>query len=316
MTGGTGNDIYYVNGAADVIVEMANGGFDQVYSTANYTLAAGVSVEGLFASGSASLRLFGNELDNGVYGGAGNDSLTGGAGNDTVIGGAGNDTIDGGLGDDTMAGGVGNDMLYGGSGNDTLDGGAGADTMTGGAGDDIYTVNGAADIIVETANGGIDQVYTTANYTLAAGVSVEEVFVTGSAGRAISGNELNNRLSGGAGNDTLSGGAGDDVFFGGSGVDSFVFNTQGDVDKVMDFSNDRLRFDASAFAGMEALGLGALNAAEFSTAGATQTNGQFIYDSTNGALYFDADGTGDQASYLVALIDNNASLQSGWITLF
>ncbi len=53
-------------------------------------------------AGAGADRIIGNDLDNGLVGGAGNDALTGGAGNDTLVGGAGNDTLIGGAGNDVF----------------------------------------------------------------------------------------------------------------------------------------------------------------------------------------------------------------------
>lgn len=83
-------------------------------------------------------RLAGDENDNELEGGPGNDSIYGGTGggDDTLLGGDGNDRLYGGIGDDALDGGVGNDRLSGGSGDDTLRGGAGNDEFYGGTGDD------------------------------------------------------------------------------------------------------------------------------------------------------------------------------------
>ena len=127
-----------------------------------------VEIKGQFENlvGSAfSDSLDGNQLDNQISGGAGNDvifggdpvapplpgtteappngndSLGGGQGNDTVIGGGGNDVIFGGdLLDPTRPANApppppddpGDDSLVGGTGNDTIKGGKGNDTIFGG----------------------------------------------------------------------------------------------------------------------------------------------------------------------------------------
>jgi Ca2+-binding RTX toxin-like protein len=180
MTGGTGNDAYYVDSAGDVVTETASEGTDTVYeSLATYTL--GANVENGRIQLNTGAGLYGNELDNLLVGGGGNDTLYGLDGNDTfhgnggddLVGGfdgndtlygeAGIDTLYGDNGDDTLYGGDGNDTLYGYFGNDTLNGGNGddwllghhdADTVTGGAGNDTFAYWDASD----STPGAFDQI--------------------------------------------------------------------------------------------------------------------------------------------------------------
>jgi Ca2+-binding RTX toxin-like protein len=98
LEGGLGNDTYYVNVAADVVVENFNAGTDTVFSTANYTL--GNNVENLSYAGGTGATLTGNGLANVLTGGAGVDTLRGLDGNDRLNGGAGNDVLTGGTGTD------------------------------------------------------------------------------------------------------------------------------------------------------------------------------------------------------------------------
>lgn len=146
------------------------------------------------------------------------------------------DTLLGNDGLDAIFGLQGNDNLSGAGGNDILDGGLGADRMAGGLGNDSYVVDNARDRIVEALDAGIDRVFASVSYTLAA--NVEHLYLTGNAsingnGNALNngifGNSGNNRLTGGdgadhlsgaAGNDTLDGGNGNDLLNGGAGNDS------------------------------------------------------------------------------------------------
>ena len=79
---------------------------------------------------------------NTINGNEGNNRLTGGSGNDVINGNGGNDRLNGGSGADILNGGAGKDELNGGSGNDILDGGSGSDELEGGSGNDtlIYTL--------------------------------------------------------------------------------------------------------------------------------------------------------------------------------
>jgi len=127
LEGGSGNDIYVLDNAGDVVVELADEGIDVVQSSVSHTL--GANVEKLMLTGSASVSATGNELAN---------YLLGNSGANFMFGAAGNDQLDGSSGADTLNGGLGLDTLTGGSGDDRLDGGAGADLYIGGAGKDVY----------------------------------------------------------------------------------------------------------------------------------------------------------------------------------
>lgn len=211
-------------------------------------------------------ELRGNDGDDTLNGKGGNDTLIGGAGSDTLAGGTGDDTyiLDAGDGADVVVeqagqgtdtvittlasytltanvevlqfsgtgsfAGTGNasaNTITGGAGNDTLDGGAGADVLTGGLGNDTYIVDSAADTVVETANGGTDQVHATGSaYTL--GDNIETLTFIGTGNFAGTGNALANRITGGAGDDTLDGGLGNDTLVGGTGNDTYVIEAKGD----------------------------------------------------------------------------------------
>jgi Ca2+-binding RTX toxin-like protein len=81
------------------------------------------------ATSSTGTTMVGQDVDQLLYGGTGNDTLTGGARIDWLYGDKGNDTLNGGAGNDYLFGGEGNDRLIGGTGNDYLKGNAGADTF-------------------------------------------------------------------------------------------------------------------------------------------------------------------------------------------
>ncbi|WPC06764.1 peroxidase family protein [Pseudomonas benzenivorans] len=286
MVGGAGNDIYAVTDVGDVVVELAGGGTDTVWtSLSSYTL--GANVENLTYSGSGNFTGTGNALANIIRGGIGNDTIVGGAGADTMVGGAGNDiyavtdvgdvvvelagggtdtvwtslssyTLSANVENLTYSGsgnftGTGNalaNIIRGGIGNDSIVGGAGADTMVGGAGNDIYAVTDVGDVVVELAGGGTDTVWTSlASYTL--GANVENLAFGGSGNFMGTGNAQNNFIVGGAGNDTLTGGAGNDMLVGGLGNDTFVFGAG--------FGNDRIQdFDANPVGGQDLLNIAAL----------------------------------------------------------
>ena len=254
MTGGDGDDVYYVDNAGDLIVEWYNagkGGTDTVYSSVSYKLADKVEnltllgEEGIIARGNASANVLtgnaGNNFLDGdggsdtLRGAAGDDHLMGGAGNDMLDGGTGADIVDGGDGDDTLLGGEGNDRLLGGNGRDLLRGGAGTDRMEGGNGDDTYYVDDAADSVVEWylgGKGGNDLVYASVSYALPQ--NVEKLILTGTAAidatgskgaDSLHGNEAANLIAGLDGDDRLYGNGGDDTLRGGNGRDELYGGT-------------------------------------------------------------------------------------------
>ncbi len=232
MTGGNGSDTYYVDNAGDLVSEtnatVSSGGTDLVQSyLAAYTLGANVENGRILATSAASLT--GNDLNNVLYAGVGNNVLDGGTGSDTAsyayassgvnvtlasgaqtTGGSGSDTL---VSIESLAGSKYDDHLTGNSEANTLNGGAGADTMSGGDGSDTYYVDHAGDIVSEvnaTASGGTDLVQSyLAAYTLGANVENGRILAGGAAN--LTGNSLNNSLYAGVGNNVLDGGAGSDT---------------------------------------------------------------------------------------------------------
>ncbi|WP_310468252.1 calcium-binding protein [Sphingomonas sp.] len=94
MDGGAGNDWFYVDAAADTVIELADGGTDRILSSVSYALAAGAHVEILTTTntaGTTALNLTGNSFVQTIHGNAGVNTLNGGGGADTLVGFAGND---------------------------------------------------------------------------------------------------------------------------------------------------------------------------------------------------------------------------------
>ena len=93
MTGGAGNDTYFVENSADVVTENTGQGSDTIWASSNYALGAASEIEFLKANAGTGLTLTGNGLNNTIIGGAGNDILDGGTGNDVLLGGLGTDVF-------------------------------------------------------------------------------------------------------------------------------------------------------------------------------------------------------------------------------
>ncbi|ESQ87177.1 hypothetical protein ABAC460_20615 [Asticcacaulis sp. AC460] len=90
LTGGLGNDTYYVQNAVDNVVELAGEGNDVIYSTVTYSLS-GRYAEVLNLTGTAHINATGNELANTLAGNEGNNTLNGVGGKDVLTGGLGAD---------------------------------------------------------------------------------------------------------------------------------------------------------------------------------------------------------------------------------
>lgn len=207
MLGGIGDDIYFVDDAADVVIDASYSTGNEVRSSVNYALTDSSNVYLLELEGSGAILGQGNSSDN---------SLTGNDFDNILIGLSGDDIFYGELGNDSCIGGDGNDIFYG---------EGGSDTYVGGAGDDRYMVADASDIVVEDANQGVDSVVATTSYTLSENIENIEIESAGSAtgnssNNIIRGSDFNNTLSGLAGNDSLIGGQGDDLLLGGDGDDT------------------------------------------------------------------------------------------------
>jgi Ca2+-binding RTX toxin-like protein len=229
MNGGAGNDTYFVDDAADVIIDKAGKGKDTVRSSVTFIFDDNVEIETVILDSASTVAAVANKFANAlttvgtgsVYldGSGGNDTLTGGVSKDTLTGGDGNDVISGLNGNDSLDGNFGNDKLTGGEGDDTLFGGPGKDTMVGGNGSDTYVVTDIGDVVTEAANKGYDVVESyVASYTLTA--NVEKLVLIG--GLNGTGNALNNEIDGSAFDNKIDGAGGNDQLYGGGGNDSIL----------------------------------------------------------------------------------------------
>lgn len=133
-----------------------------------------------------------------------------------------------GSGNDALTGNQFNNQLTTNAGNDTLNGGYGTDTLSGGVGDDVYDVNSAEDVVIETAGGGQDTIFSSADlYVLPD--QVESLSLLGLADRDGTGNALDNLLVGNAGANVLRGQAGNDTITAGDGNDVVIDRRGNDV---------------------------------------------------------------------------------------
>ncbi|MEO0032096.1 MAG: hypothetical protein RIS94_1854 [Pseudomonadota bacterium] len=318
LAGGSGNDSLDGGAGADVLDggsgnDVLVGGLGT--DTADYAAETGAMVVDLAAgtaTGDGADTLSGVEN---VAVGDGNDAVTGSADANLLDGGAGNDNLAGGGGDDVLIGGTGADTLYAGDGNDSVDAGAGNDLIIGGngAGNDRYDGGSGTDTVKYTSaiaailvdlSAASDQAKSRGSADAGIGVDqlagIENV-IGGNYGDMLVGNAAANRLCGRGGNDVLTGKG---------GADTFVFDTaagSASRDTITDFSHaqgDRIVLSRAAFNAFAATGT--LADAQFHAGAgviaAHDADDRIVYNTTTGALYYDADGAGGAAAVQFATI--------------
>jgi Ca2+-binding RTX toxin-like protein len=155
MIGGAGNDDFFVDNAGDVVIDLDGDAFDRIITTIDLTLP--IDIENVRVASSAGLSVTGNDKDNLIDGGDGNDVLSAGFGKDNIDGDDGNDTLFGGEGNDDISGFTGDDTIDGGGGDDTIGAQEGIDLMFGGAGNDVfqYDLGDGSDLIADFEGAGI-----------------------------------------------------------------------------------------------------------------------------------------------------------------
>jgi len=197
--------------------------------------------------------------------------------------------------------------------------------MYGGLGNATYYIDSTGDVVSEASGAGTDRVNAYIDYILCA--NVENLYLYGTAAKGtgnsldnliygngnantLSGMAGNDKLSGNAENDTLNGGLGKDTLSGGAGADFFDFTTAlNDLtnrDIMTDFSvvDDTIRLENSIMTGLGTVtGVLAVGAFHSGTVNiVTEADDRIIYNTSTGALFYDADGTGTTAAVQIAVI--------------
>jgi Ca2+-binding RTX toxin-like protein len=270
MSGGLGDDFYFVDSTSDVVTEASNAGTDTIKSFVTYTLPT--NVENLILTGTAAINGTGNASNNVITGNNANNSIDGGLGLDALIGGLGNDiyTVDSTTdvitenaneGTDTIqssvtfslatltnienltltgssaidaVGNSGNNVITGNSANNSIDGGLGLDALIGSLGNDIYTVDSTTDVITENVNEGTDTIQSSVTFSLATLPNIENLTLTGIEVINGTGNANNNVITGNTANNILNGGAGIDTLIGSLGDDIYIVDSTTDVITELD----------------------------------------------------------------------------------
>jgi Ca2+-binding RTX toxin-like protein len=325
------------NQSESAVTALADGGFVVTWSSSGQDgSSSGIYAQRYDAAGAAvGLTVTGtagaDRLSVGVHslltvdGAGGNDTLTGGVGADILLGSAGLDSLTGNGGNDYLDGGIGADLLIGGAGGDTyvIDHLGDKVTEIGLGGTDqvqasvTYTLGATLEDLILTGTGHLTGIGNVAG-NLLQGNSGNNLLDGKAGGDLLLGEGGDDRLVGGLGQDVLLGGAGADDLIGGTGhdrltggadADRFLFHTvlsaATNIDEITDFAVgvDQIQLSRGVFA---ALPVGTLQLGAFrSGAGVTtagDTDDRLIYDTTSGALYYDADGTGAAAAIKFATL--------------
>ena len=338
ISGNAGDDVIDGGAANDILNGGTNTGVGDTVTYASATAAVTVSLavtasQNTGGAGRDTLSNFEN-----LIGTAFNDRLTGSSTANRIDGGAGNDTITGGAGSDTLDGGAGSDVYIitalsekstvevvdtGLTGTDELRFTAAANsTLTILAGDTglervaIGTGTGASAVTTATTALNVDASAGANGLNIVGNAGINRLTGTAFADR-VEGGSGNDILGGGAGSDTLIGGAGNDALTGGADADVFVFNFAPDAasnrDTITDFvsAQDDIWLARAVMTGLGPT-LGALSVDAFRFGAGVTTAGdatdRIIYNTTNGALYYDADGTGAAAAIQLANLSGAPTL--------
>ncbi|WP_376087675.1 calcium-binding protein [Roseomonas sp. CCTCC AB2023176] len=277
LVGGAGDDQYVVDNSNDALVETngVGNGYDIVYSTVDFTLAANVEAL-VLQEGSVARNGIGNAGGNSLVGNANVNILIGLAGDDVYVITGPQDTV-------IEQPGEGYDEVY------TYNDYALVDNI-----ETLFLLEGSA-AIFGTGNGANNAVIGNANNNvLSAGAGTFE-FMNGGAGDDV--------LIGGIGHDEMLGGAGADYFRFESGAD-FFNGAQNDADFIYDFTpgQDKLQFSAAAF-GVSEINPGGNFFVSSDVPAAAFNTPTFLYNNASGYLFYDADGSGSGAPVIAVLLN-------------
>lgn len=318
-------------------------GYDEAINvdlyTGTYTLEYSARGFNLSAATAYNYVASGNAAGGQAWALSSNDTINGSPYADYLIGYGGNDAITGGGGDDYLLGGSGTDTFNCNAGTDYIVdlGSGGADVLKVSAGARVNaTVTVAWTASSATVNKGTANINTNG---LAVNLAAVKATTAGNLGynvtnsgaaTTLTGSSRGDQLTGGAGNDVLSGGIGNDTLIGGAGADALTGGTGADIfryaattaggDTIRDFTTgatgtgDKIAFVSANFGSLAA---GAISSTLFlsSSSGlATSVVQRFLFNTTNGVLKYDADGSGAGVAVTIATL-NVRSLASTDITI-
>ena len=218
-----------------------------------------VSVDG-------GVTLEGDDDDNSLSGGSGNDILIGNGGNDNISAGSGNDTILAGSGDDYIDGGSGNDSYYYnyGDGMDTISDNGNFDVIVFNRGIDpeklVYRNEGndlrimidgseTQGVLIKNFFSSIDYKIEELHFADNVVIRLSEiglVLTQKNIGETVTGTEFGDTIYANDGFDTVNAGKGDDIIIGGKGNDqlnggegndTYIYNIGDGLDTISDYQN-------------------------------------------------------------------------------
>jgi len=279
LIGGLGNDIYLISDRGASTYEAVGEGTDEV-QTGLFAYALQANIERL---------IFTNNIN---HIGVGNDDAN------------------------TIIGGLGSDDLFGRGGNDTLIGGQFVpNTLLGQLGDDIYIIQTVGDSVVEFVGEGTDTVVAYVD-SFVLTPNVENLVYLGTRAftgigslddNLISGADFDDFLSGLGGNDKLVGKNGADLLIGGDGADQFRYlGGETGIDRILDFTSgtDKIALNGAFYSHTVAIAFyqGAQPVSN------PDANSTFYYRTDTGLVSYDPDGSGAQASVVLANVGAGLSL--------
>ena len=345
MDGGLGNDTYDAGDSPGLIVDA--GGSDTLIAGQG-ALADGIENFIVRNELHFPTDVDGNSLDNVIRVEVGSAFVYGLGGNDTIEGAGGFIIVSYGgasFGNDIVVAGARGGWMEFGTSAVVIDIAAGTATSSEGnvSFSGLSTVAGsdAGDRITAGNAGGIHIIGLRGDDTLIGGagndsfegegvrfdVPVESI---GTGNDSISGGAGNDTLSGNDGNDTLDGGLGNDRLGSGhlsdggtQGNDTFMFTVapgaaNADVITDFNFGADRIVLDGSVHASSGPSGAFAAGDVRFWASGtgtAHDADDRVIYNTSNGQLWYDADGNGGGAAQLIATLEGAPGLTATDITI-
>lgn len=315
----SGNDIAYGGDGSETFVlggntNFADGGDGIDTLIYNFKATVDLRITSQQQTGANAWDTIQNieNLNGGIFA----DRFIGNEAANVLVGDGGNDTLDGYAGDDLLSGGAGNDLLVGSAGSDTavFSGKFSDYTITVGAGSitiaDKRDTGDGTDVL-----GGVefalfrDRIYTlsykgpspagvptTPTYPVEPTTPTSSPLSMSEPSLKLVGTKRADTLLGGTGDDYLNGGLGRDMLMGGEGKDVFVFRTKlkNNVDTVTDFQHgeDMIQLAKGIFG---KIGKGALKKSAFHVGTkAHDADDRVIFNAKTGALFYDADGDGEQ----------------------